>query len=266
MHSLCNDVGNKTQQECSNQVKSIIECITKKNTDTKVIISLGLPILDKDLSRKIEKMNILIKEMTSNFENIYLCDNSNVFYRGDAQKGILNEDDLHLARSGTRKLARNMKEALWSAFDISIIVRLKTNQERQNISIYPKESKSPLKNQPQNSAGKITPYDRWNMGTWPKNTPNGQWKEGRLGNAERPSGTQGMERRIFNSYDHQDRDNQDGREQGRQSNRNYNGWDQERQSLDKYGTREGEGGRMIISVLLRTTNCNRMITFVHGLE
>ena len=122
LHSLCNETGIKTPAECSNYIKRIIDNITQKYSNTKIIISLGLPRSEASLNRCIEKTNILIKEKISHMKNVYTCDNSNLFYRGDAQKGILHEDGLHLARNGTRKLGENMKETLWDAFDIPIFV------------------------------------------------------------------------------------------------------------------------------------------------
>ena len=98
LHSLCNETGIKTPDECSNYIKRIIDNITQKYSDTKIIISLGLPRSEASWNRCIEKTNILIKEKISHMNNVYICDNSSLFYRGDAQKGILHEDGLHLAR------------------------------------------------------------------------------------------------------------------------------------------------------------------------
>ena len=145
-------------------MKRILKSITKKYADVKIIISSGLPQQDKDVNRKIEKMKILIKEMISELGNVYLCDQSNLFYKGEAQKGILNEDRPHLARSGTRNLGRNMKEALWGAFDIPIIIRFETNQKRQNnIVTFSKDSK--LLNPLQYGSGETSPHDMRKVGS-----------------------------------------------------------------------------------------------------
>ena len=96
-------------EECSNQMKSMLNTISTKFEDVKVIVSLRLPRSDNNLNCRIEKTNVLIKELTSGMKNVYICDNSNLFYRVEAQKDILNEDGIHLARDGTRKLGRNMK-------------------------------------------------------------------------------------------------------------------------------------------------------------
>ena len=70
LHSLCNEVGVKSPEKCTNHVKRILETVTKKNQKAKVIVSLGLLRKNKDLNRGIEKTNILIKEMTSEMRNV----------------------------------------------------------------------------------------------------------------------------------------------------------------------------------------------------
>ena len=86
-------------------------------------------------------------------ENVYICDNSNLFYRGEAQKGILNEDGIHLARDGTRKLGRNMKEALWGTFDIPFITRLETKKESHDRIETPIRDTNSHTKSPQNTTG-----------------------------------------------------------------------------------------------------------------
>ena len=157
LHSLCNNVSLKSPEECSDQMKNILNFISKKYKEVKVIVSLGLPRSDNNLNCRIvlikELTNVLIKELTSEMENIYICDNSNLFYRGEAQKGILNEDGIHLARAETRKLGRNMKEALWRTFDIPFITRLETNKESHDKTGTPvRDTKSHTKS-PDNASG-----------------------------------------------------------------------------------------------------------------
>ena len=57
-----------------------------------------------------------------------LCDNSNLFYRGTAQQGILKEDGLLLSKDGTKLLAKNIRESLYDVFDFPII----TYNSREN--------------------------------------------------------------------------------------------------------------------------------------
>ena len=50
-------------------------------------MSLGLPRPDVNTNTKIEKTNIHIKERFAGPDHVFLCDNGNLFYRGEAQRG-----------------------------------------------------------------------------------------------------------------------------------------------------------------------------------
>ena len=117
LHPLGNEIEKKTSEICSQDVEDTVVAISDKFKDVKMIVSLGLPRADASLNRKVEKTNILIKEKLSNRKNVYLCDNANLFYRGDAQRGVLN-DGLNLTNMGTRKLGRNLKDVLWDMYDL----------------------------------------------------------------------------------------------------------------------------------------------------
>lgn len=128
LQSLCNEITKKSADECSKELTNIIDTIESKFKDARVIISLGLPRDDVTLNRKVEKVNILLKENLAGRQKVHLCDNSNLFYRGAAQKGILKEDGLHLSKDGTKLLAKNIRETLYDAFDFPII----TYDSREN--------------------------------------------------------------------------------------------------------------------------------------
>ena len=100
-----------------------------KVKDTKIIVSLGLPNVDMALNRKTEKVNILLKESLVKRKSVHICDNSNLFYRGDAQQGIRKEDGLHLSKAGKKLLARNIRMPLHDAFHIPIITYDSTEKE-----------------------------------------------------------------------------------------------------------------------------------------
>ena len=128
LQSLCNEITKKSRDECSRELTNIIDTIESKCKNTRVIVSLGLPRDDVTLNRKVEKINILLKENLTGQQNVQLCDNSNLFYRGAAQHGILKEDGLHLSKDGTKLLAKNIRESLYDVFDFPII----TYDSREN--------------------------------------------------------------------------------------------------------------------------------------
>ena len=130
LHPLCNEIELKSPEICTEEVDTAIKGIEDKFKDMKIILSLGLPRADETLNRKIEKTNILLKERLDNRGNVFFCDNTNLFYRGQAQRGVLKDDGLHLTNIGTRKLGRNLKEALWDIFDLPIITAEQRNDDR----------------------------------------------------------------------------------------------------------------------------------------
>ena len=121
LHPLGNEIKKKTPETCSQEVKDTVIAISDKFKNVKMIVSLGLPRSDASLNRKVEKINVLIKENINNRKNVYLCDNANLFYRGEAQRGVLKDDGLHVTNMGTQKLGRNLKDALWDMYDLPLV-------------------------------------------------------------------------------------------------------------------------------------------------
>ena len=64
-----------------------------------ILLSLGLPRAGETLNKKV-KTNVLLKENMGNKDNVYICDNANLFYRGEAQRRLLKDDGLHLTNIG----------------------------------------------------------------------------------------------------------------------------------------------------------------------
>ena len=248
LHSLCNDVSRKSPEECSEQMKGILNIISKKYKEVKVIVSLGLPRSDNNLNCRIEKTNVLIKELTSEMENVYICDNSNLFYRGEAQKGILNEDGIHLARDGTRKLGRNMKEALWGTFDIPFITRLETNKESHDRIETPVRDPNSHTKSPQNTTGGNMTKPAWKEVNRQNPASFGSLNEEREYHYKSPQNGQNDDRQWYHKtqYERQTYHTQD-RDRGRQynydtrdRNRQHDAWDDDRESQYKRGTHDVE--------------------------
>ena len=75
-----------TPEACSDGIAEIVDIIASKFKDSKIFVSLRLPRLDVNTNTKIEKTNILIKERFAGQDHVFLCDNGNLFYRGEAQR------------------------------------------------------------------------------------------------------------------------------------------------------------------------------------
>lgn len=115
LHLLDNDITEETPEHCSEKLHQLCTAIKQKARNSKVIVSMGLPRRDEGTNRKITKLNVLLQEKLGDMENVHLCDNSNLFYRGYPSRGILNVDGKHLSRQGTQKLGANLKSAIYKA-------------------------------------------------------------------------------------------------------------------------------------------------------
>ena len=199
LQPLCNDISKKSAEECTKELSDIIDTIESKAKDTKIIVSLGLPNGDMALNRKTEKVNILLKESLVKRKSVHICDNSNLFYRGDAQQGILKEDGLHLSKDGTKLLAKNIREKLHDAFDIPIITYDSTEKEAPKTynptyrnSGYEERNHRPENvyrnddyNRRSHGDSRRWEYDYENNGRYEEYENNGRYEESHLGYARK---------------------------------------------------------------------------------
>ena len=130
LQSLCNDINIKTPESCAVSIEDIVGTLSSKFKESKILVSMGLPRSDVHLNTKIEKTNILLKEKFAGKEQTTVCDNGNLFYRREAQRGVLNEDGIHMSGMGTSKLAKNLKGTLFDLFDIPWVVYETKQDER----------------------------------------------------------------------------------------------------------------------------------------
>ncbi|CAC5390523.1 unnamed protein product [Mytilus coruscus] len=102
LHSLTNDLTTKQKEECVNKMDKIIEDTHKRHPDLKIIISLPTPRADDEsLNIKAQMLSIMLKEKFNNKDNVTLCDNSNMAYKGTPiQKFLDSKDKYHLSNSG----------------------------------------------------------------------------------------------------------------------------------------------------------------------
>ena len=111
-------MNNKTPELCSEELTDLINVTISKYPKAKVVVSLGIPRNNEEFNRKVEKLNVLIKENLHNKSNVVICDNGNLFYRGQQSYGVLNSDGVHLTRTGTTKLTSNIKQSLCTALNL----------------------------------------------------------------------------------------------------------------------------------------------------
>ena len=128
LHLFENDIAESTPEQWMDKLSKIIEDISQKFIEAKIIISMGLLQGDGRINMKISKLNYLLKEKLEDVNNISLCDNRNIFYRGNHSRGMLNADGNHLSRQGTRTLWANLKQTICKVLRITQGTRQGTYQ------------------------------------------------------------------------------------------------------------------------------------------
>ena len=113
LHLLENDISTQTPEQCAEKLNHVCAIIQKKMSDTKIIVSLGLPRSDENINRNVKKLNALIREKLEGNANVTLIENGNLFYRGNPSRGVLGKDGKHLSRLGTKRLAASLKSVIY---------------------------------------------------------------------------------------------------------------------------------------------------------
>lgn len=66
-------------------------------------------------------MNIFIKESFNGKKDVKLCDNGNLFHRGQPAFNVLNKDGVRLTKFGMGKLEANIKNSISSALNCPLL-------------------------------------------------------------------------------------------------------------------------------------------------
>ncbi|CAC5380436.1 unnamed protein product [Mytilus coruscus] len=114
LHSLTNELKSKPNEECINKLNKIIDDIQKAYPDVKTVISLLTPRADNEsLNIKAQMLSIMLKEKFNDKDNVTLCDNSIMAYKGTPMQKFLNsKDNYHLSNSGIAMSAANMRDSI----------------------------------------------------------------------------------------------------------------------------------------------------------
>ena len=81
---------------------SLIKNTQSRFPISKIIVSLATPRTDRmDWNDNGDLVNIMLKQKFRNTENILLCDNSNLSYKGTSKPKMLDQDGFHLSEDGS---------------------------------------------------------------------------------------------------------------------------------------------------------------------
>lgn len=127
LHTFTNDIKVHTPEECLEKLEKITNLISTKWNNTKTIVSLTTPRMDKEIYRiNSEILDGLIKRkyLNNSRKEVLISENTNLWHSSNQ---ILKPDRYHLSDQGTSMLAANLKNTLHSSLGII--------QPQRNLSI-----------------------------------------------------------------------------------------------------------------------------------
>ena len=116
LHSLTNDIKNFTPEQCVDKMDVVVNKISTKWENSKIIVSLTTPRSDKDIHAVNSKIvDGLVKKKFLNRNNIFIY---NMKHGNIPTNQLLRDDKFHLSPKGTSILATNLKNALHYVLNI----------------------------------------------------------------------------------------------------------------------------------------------------
>lgn len=87
-HILCNDIEKYETAVLTKNMEELVANTKSKFSNSKIMISLGLPRRDPEFNLIVNTTNITLQNLFCSDPSVEICDNSNLFYRGYPQRGI----------------------------------------------------------------------------------------------------------------------------------------------------------------------------------
>jgi len=98
LHSLTNSIKDKPAEECVSKLDEIVQFIHNKWSHCKVVISLATVRSDKEEhNNNVHLVNALVRTKFLKRENVFLCVNDNLAFRGKPISRFMNSDGYHLS-------------------------------------------------------------------------------------------------------------------------------------------------------------------------
>lgn len=121
LHSLTNDLRNKTPNTCVEEMSGICQLIHNRLPDKKIVISLPTPRKDSDdYNTRGQIITALLKQKLKDDSLVTFCDNSNMAYKGEVIPRYIDaKDGYHLSHQGTAVLAANIRSSIDTALNLS---------------------------------------------------------------------------------------------------------------------------------------------------
>ena len=110
---LSNDMKTETEDDCVNQMRDLVILTREVQPGAKIIISLPPNRGDsEEWNNKTNIINARVKSLFSGVDNVFICDNSNLSYRGEKSDRFIDSDGVHPNPAGNMLLFANIRQAV----------------------------------------------------------------------------------------------------------------------------------------------------------
>ena len=110
---LSNDLKTDSEDECMAKMGRLVALTKRSRPGAKIIVSL--PLNRSDSHKRNNKTNMINARVTSLFaedDTVWICDNSNLAYRGKPSRKHIGDDGVHPTPHGEMVLFNNIRQAV----------------------------------------------------------------------------------------------------------------------------------------------------------
>ena len=108
------DVKTEKLDKVINNVENLLTAVKHKFQHVSVIVSAAPPVQDTELNCNIQIANALCMRLVSHFEDVAFLSNDSFQQRGLLNQNLFLRDGIHLNQIGTKLLANNLKQSIFS--------------------------------------------------------------------------------------------------------------------------------------------------------
>ena len=118
-HSMTNEMIDNDARYCVEKMKNIVGLARELHPNTKMVLSLPTPRSDSEIvNNNGQLISAMLKNDYVKDQNISLCDNSNLAFKGKPIGRFIENDGFHLSNQGITMLAANLRD------NIDVILKL----------------------------------------------------------------------------------------------------------------------------------------------
>ena len=110
---LSNDLKKDPENVCLRKLEELVKATKEKKPETKIIISLPPNRSDSQIwNNRTNVINAGVESMFAGDDTVYICDNSNLSFRGNPSRKHILDDGVHPTPLGDKVLFSNLRQAV----------------------------------------------------------------------------------------------------------------------------------------------------------